>query len=429
MPEETSGPASAESACDSRISCTKDEYESPQEEDYPDGGLRAWLVVAGAMCNSFATFGYANSWGVFQSYYQEELLIHTSPSSIAWIGSIQYALMFLPGLIVGRLFDQGYLRAVYLPSSAVIVIATFLVAECKEYWHFLLCQGIAIGLASSGVFSSTPAIIAHWFKKRRGVAISFYAIGVSLGGTILPIVARFLIASVGFRWAMRTFGFILMVALGMSNLLLRRRLPPGKVEGGLVNLTAFKYAPYSFYCLSGLIIFLGLYTLLTYVAVTAVSIGISQEFAFYFVAIANASSLAGRFMGGVACDRLGAMNTMIPTTIASAAITYGWPYARTKGSLIAVTVLYGYFSGIYISLTTLPLMAMGETADVGRRIGMFFSIMAVGSLAGPPISGAISSGPGGFAAVGFYAGSCMLVGVGLITVSRYLILGRWMGKI
>ncbi|KIM86442.1 hypothetical protein PILCRDRAFT_326420 [Piloderma croceum F 1598] len=59
------------------------------EDEYPDGGLRAWLVVFGTVCDTFSTFGYVNAWGAFQAYYEETLLKDSSPSNIAWIGSIQ----------------------------------------------------------------------------------------------------------------------------------------------------------------------------------------------------------------------------------------------------------------------------------------------------------------------------------------------------
>lgn len=49
-------------------------------------------------------------------------------------------------------------------------------------------------------------------------------------------------------------------------------------------------------------------------------------------------------------------------------------------------------------------MDFGETADVGRRIGMMMSFLSIGALAGPPISGAINTATGGFEAVGYYAG-------------------------
>ena len=47
---------------------------------------------------------------------------------------------------------------------------------------------------------------------------------------------------------------------------------------------------------------------------------------------------------------------------------------------------------------------MGSRYDVGVRIGMYFTIIAMGSIAGPPISGAINDATGGYKDVGFYAG-------------------------
>jgi hypothetical protein len=31
--------------------------------EFPEGGLRAWMVVLGCWCTSFASFGYVNSFG------------------------------------------------------------------------------------------------------------------------------------------------------------------------------------------------------------------------------------------------------------------------------------------------------------------------------------------------------------------------------
>jgi len=76
------------------------------------------------------------------------------------------------------------------------------------------------------------------------------------------------------------------------------------------------------------------------------------------------------------------------------------------------------------------MIEFGETADVGRRIGMFTTIFAAGALVGPPISGAISVATGGFEAVGYYAGSMVLLAVALLCVVRQLVLGgRLWGKI
>ena len=52
-----------------------------------------------------------------------------------------------------------------------------------------------------------------------------------------------------------------------------------------------------------------------------------------------------------------------------------------------------------------PIIEMGERHDVGVRLGMYWTILAMGALAGPPISGAINAATGGYTAVGWYAGT------------------------
>ncbi|KAL0946435.1 hypothetical protein HGRIS_012658 [Hohenbuehelia grisea] len=430
-PEVKAGPESALDVCKEKtvISIQPTEINlSDTDDSFPDGGLRAWLVLGGVMCITFSTFGYVNAWGVFQAYYQDTILKNTSPSSIAWIGSIQYSLVFFPGLITGRLFDLGYLKSLLSSASAILVLATFLIAQCTQYWHFLLCQGFAIGLASGVAFGPATAVLAHWFKRRRGLALGLIAVGSSIGGTVFPIAARRLIVLVGFQWTMRIIGFILLITLGIGCLTLQRRLPPVNVAGGLLNLRAFRSATYSIYCASAFCVFLGIYTVLTYIDVSATHMGISPDFSFYLVAIVNASSGLGRFISGIVADMYGPMNAMIPMTAFAAVLTFAWPFAQNMRALIVVAVLYGFSSGTYTSLLQKPIMELGDTGDVGRRIGMFQTILAVGALSGPPISGAINSATGDFQATGYYAGSVILVGVGLMCISRHLVLRGFWGQ-
>ncbi|KAF8920290.1 MFS general substrate transporter [Mucidula mucida] len=405
-----------------------DDTQDAFGSDYPDGGLRAWLVVVGTMASTFSTFGYVNAWGAFQSYYQDTILSDSDPSKISWIGSVQYSLILLPGLLTGRLFDLGYFRLPYFIASIVLIAATFLVAECKEYWQFLLCQGFAIGIACGMMFGPTMGVIGHWFKHRRGIALGLSATGSSIGGTIFPIAASKLIPLVGFKWTMRIIGFILIFSCAISNLTLQRRLPPKHVEGGLLNLAAFKQASYSVYCFGSFVAFLGLYTVLTYIDVSSKFYGVSPNFSFYLVSIANASSGFGRIVTGFAVDRVGAVNYIAPMTVFAGVLTYAWPFAHSQASMIVIAIIYGFASGAYISSFLIPLFELGDIADIGRRTGMCMSIAAIGALAGPPISGAINSSTGGFNAVGYYAGSMIMLSVTLMLVTRHLVLGKLRGR-
>jgi MCP family monocarboxylic acid transporter-like MFS transporter 10 len=144
---------------------------------------------------------------------------------------------------------------------------------------------------------------------------------------------------------------------------------------------------------------------LTYIDLSAIAVGISPEFSFYLISIANASSGFGRVTAGFLGDKVGAINVCAPLTLVCAIMTYAWPFATTKVTLVVVAVIYGFCSGAYITLLPAPLLAMGDMYDAGKRSGIAWSAIALGAVAGPPISGAIIQTPGGFNTVSYYAGT------------------------
>ncbi|KAF8128735.1 MFS general substrate transporter [Boletus edulis] len=377
--------------------------------DPPDGGLKAWsviLAVLGTYRNDRGLFGYVNAWGICKDHSLAALF----PSIVidvvrsAWIGSVQpkihymspclsqpvfpprykYALVFLPGLVTGRLFDIGYFKIPYLFASCLLVACTFLVAECKVYWQFLLAQGLGIGLASGILIGPALGIVSHWFSKRRGLGAGCHRYRI-----IQVDNANLWVYTDPSTWCGKPY----------------RRLPPQNVKGGLFNWTTFKNPAYAIYCISGVTTFLGLYTMLTYIPVSAVQAGIPNDFSFYFIAIANGASALGRILAG---------------TFSGSNCHYD--------VRLAVCDKPRFSCGTYVSLLPAPVMSMGAVGDVGRRTGLLLSFAAFGALGGPPISGAINSATGGFEGVGCYAGGILLFSVCLMLLSRYLHLGKLAGK-
>ncbi|KAF8182231.1 MFS general substrate transporter [Mycena galopus ATCC 62051] len=380
------------------------------EISYPDGGLRAWLIVLGVRISTT----------VFQTYYQLDLLKDSSSSTISWIGSVQIALTFGVAVWMGRLFDNGWFALPAACASVALVVLTVLTGQCTEFWQFLLCQGFAIGIASGVIFGPTLAIVSHWFKRRRSTALGIVAAGSSVGGLIIPILVQRLIPQIGFPWTTRVLALVLLFTTGILNVCLKRRLPPVKTSGGIFNWRAFQSKPFTLYTLA-------VFVLLTYIDVSATNAGIAPSFDVYLLAIANASSGVGRIMTGLLADRIGCMSVMIPGTLLAAMVTYAWPFATSLRSLVAVSIIYGFSSGIFVGLQAVPLIHMGDMSDVGRRTGTLFSILAISALAGPPISGAIASATGNYKAVGYYAGTAMMVAIGILIYVRYLMTGKWFG--
>ncbi|KAJ3819279.1 major facilitator superfamily domain-containing protein [Lentinula raphanica] len=398
------------------------------QTDFPDGGLRAWLVVLGVTI-TFSRCTNVLRLKVFQSYYEQTLLKDHTPSSIAWIGSLQICLVFLPGLVSGRLFDLGIFRLPFVAASVLLVTATFLVGQCTQYWHFVLCQGLATGFGVGMVFGPSLSVLGHWFKRKRGAAMGLTTIGSSIGGTALPIAIRKLIPTVGFPWTMRILAFILLFSLSIPCMTLARRLPPKRVSGGLFNFRAFRDSPpFTVYCTGVVFLFLGLFTVLTYIDISAVTNGVSPDYSFYLVSITNASSTVGRIVTGLVVDKSGAINFIAPTTFLAGIITFAWPFAKSASSLTVIAVLYGLSSGTIISGLAIPVFLLGDVSDIGRRTGMMMTFGAMGGLFGAPISGAINKASGGFENVGYFAGSMLIIAGICMLTTRHLVLGNLRGK-
>lgn len=94
--------------------------------EYTEGGAQAWLAIAGSFLVYFASFGVVNSFGFFQTLYQQDYLKSYSPSVISFIGTLQITLMYLSGSVAGALFDvygpkvRHYLQCSMYCSDTII---------------------------------------------------------------------------------------------------------------------------------------------------------------------------------------------------------------------------------------------------------------------------------------------------------------------
>jgi MFS transporter, MCT family, solute carrier family 16 (monocarboxylic acid transporters), member 10 len=226
---------------------------------------------------------------------------------------------------------------------------------------------------------------------------------------------------------------------------MRRRLPPVSGQDGLIHLRPFLKPALFLFTLAGFFCFLGLYActsdlsvicfpsdhhlpVLTYIEPAAIFVGIDADKAFYLLSIANASSALGRICSGIAADRFGSLTVIIPMTALAGVLQYAWPFVHSYGGYVGLAIVYGAGCGTYVALLVAPTIALGELNDVGRRVGTFMTLLAFGALAGPPVSGAIESGTHGFKAVGYYAGSMVMIAVAIMIGVRWIVLGGWKGK-
>lgn len=213
---------------------------SPHGEFYPEGGTRAWLVVLGSFSGMVAALGIMNTIGVYESYLARHQLASYSAASIGWILSIYVFLAFGAGLVIGPVFDVHGPRWLLLAGSILIILATFLLGECTQYWHFILVFGILAGVGTALIFTPTIAAVGHFFYEKRGNATGLAAMGGAIGGIVFPLMLQDLFPKVGWGWATRIQGFVFVVLLVLANLLVRSRLPPKPNQSIMPDFMIFR---------------------------------------------------------------------------------------------------------------------------------------------------------------------------------------------
>lgn len=213
---------------------------SPHEEFYPEGGTRAWLVVLGSFSGMVAALGIMNTIGVYESYLARHQLASYSAASIGWILSIYVFLAFGAGLVIGPIFDVHGPRWLLFAGSILIILATMLLGECTQYWHFILVFGILAGVGTALIFTPTIAAVGHFFYEKRGNATGVAAMGGAIGGIVFPLMLQDLFPKVGWGWATRIQGFVFVVLLVLANLLVRSRLPPKPNQSIMPDFMIFR---------------------------------------------------------------------------------------------------------------------------------------------------------------------------------------------
>ncbi|KAI9827424.1 MAG: hypothetical protein M1819_006965 [Sarea resinae] len=393
---------------------------SVAEYVFPEGGTKAWLVVAGCFCVQLFTFGYVNAFGVYQAYYAQTFLRDKTASDIAWIGSIQFFFQFSAGSLSGPVTDRYGPRVTICSSSALYVASLMLTSLCKEYYQYLLCQGILAGITNGLVYTPAVSIIGQYFHRRRALAMGIASTGSSLGGVIFPVMLiRMLFhTSIGFGWSVRVVGFLVLGLVLVAALTVIPRIAPR--HGPLILYRAFEDPAYSFQVAGLSFVFLGLMTPMFYLPSYSRQHGMSQDLSFYTLAILNATSLFGRLLSGYFAQGLGRFNLVIFSSAVAAILCFCLMRINTSAAIIVFAALYGLPSGSIVAmLPTVVALVTPEPNQIGTYIGMALGVASIAGLVGTPITGALISHYGGYDQALIFSGVVMIFGASLILRARF----------
>lgn len=329
----------------------------------------------------------------------------------------------LVGALTGPIYDAGYFRELLWAGSFLVTFGLMMLSICKEYWQVLLAQAFCVGFGTGCLFVPSVAILSTYFTTHIATAMGLAAAGSSLGGVLYPIIFYRLQPLIGFGWTTRTIGFIVLATQLIPNLCMKVRVLPAS-KRKIVDWSAFREPPYALFVGGGFLAFIGLYTPFFYIQLFAIQSNIADtNLAFYLLPILNASSTFGRIFPNMVADKVGPFNIVVLCATISGILALCLNAVSSIGSLIVFCILYGFFSGSFVSLPPTILVGLSPNRGiVGTRMGMCFACVAVGVLIGTPIAGAILD-TSGFTGVWIFGGVLTVLGGCVIGAARVCKIG------
>lgn len=366
---------------------------------------------------NFNAFGYTSSFGIFQAYYTETF--HYSASAVAWIGTVNICLIYLLGIVSGRVFDAGHYHICTVVGLFLQLAGIFATSFSTKYWQLMLAQGLCQGIGNGLLFCPAVANVATYFSpQKRALPVAWVACGGGTGGLMFPAIAKSLLRKIGFGWTLRVMGFVMLFNAILILVFSRTRLPP-KAAAPIIDMTAFKEPAFAMYCLGIFLIFWAIWIVYFFVRTFALEIlGASQDVSFDLLLVLNGLGVPGRLIPAIISDHyLGPVNALLASSVVASVLLFCWIAVDSIDGLFVWDAMYGFFAGSIQALTLASASSFTpDMRKVGSRVGLAFVVLGISSLTGPAIGGVLIHYS--YLPAQLFAGVAMTAGFCVLTLAR-----------
>jgi len=180
-----------------------------------------WLVLAVCFFIVMCSSGVRSSMGVFITPMEADM--QWDRNDITRVLSLGIFVGALSFLIMGYVYDRYGGRLVISAALAMLGISVVLLSRVNSIPAFIFTYGIFGSFATSGVsFVTIHSLLAKWFYRRRGLAMSLSAAGGSFGPFIFSPFCAFLIETFDWRTAfLFVSALVLFIGVPLAAFLLR----------------------------------------------------------------------------------------------------------------------------------------------------------------------------------------------------------------
>ncbi|QPC73008.1 hypothetical protein HYE68_003760 [Fusarium pseudograminearum] len=401
---------------------------------HPDRGWRSWCIILSCHLIFMNTCGWVNSSGVFQMYYTENTSLPAG--KITWIGSIGACFLFFVGALTSCLVYANTVRWIFSIGIILQFFGLILTSVCREYWQYLLAQGVLIGLGHGLVFCPALAVLSTDFATQRPLEIGFAACGSAVGGTLFSGIVRLLLPKLGCEWTLVVVSSVKLVTLVLALILVKPKVKPCQSHP-IIGFAMFKDIEYIMFVVASFCTTMGVYIAYYFLALysrTAFNVPPSSEKSLHLLVIFNGIGIVGYFATFVSGHAYRIINVSTLVTLVASLFMYFWIAVQNSVGLYVWSAFYGIVAAAVQSLLSTGASSFTEDQDKrGVRASVTFMIASIAALTGPPIADAIIELQGGYMGAQVFGGSVTLMAFAFLAAAKMMWMKRtsagWLVKI
>lgn len=374
--------------------------------------IRGWLVVAtcflllfmGAGPVYYAYGNYAVAFG--QEFGAPRSVINIGFTMVGIIGNLGAAPV---GMMADR-FPVRYLACFGIVGTA---LGFFLISLSHGIWPIIILFSTLVALADICIgVVVTNYIIAHWFGRRRGLALGLSLIGTSAAGAVFPPLTDALLGLIGWRQTFVVYAAMMLVMLPFAWFLARlptsmperERVPkrPGTSDTsmslrGLLSMPPFWIISIGCGAVTGANTGL-MVSLVTFAKARSLTTAEGS----YLISVLAVTAIIGKALFGILADRTShrvALQLGIGLGVAGnlvLAIAFSYP------QMLGAVILFGLGLGAILPVWGASLAATVGLASYGRALGWSRVMWAPISMMFPLLAGTV------YDRTGDYSGAWLL---------------------
>ncbi|NXK93565.1 MOT2 protein, partial [Formicarius rufipectus] len=430
----------------------------------PDGGW-GWMVVFGAFVSIGFAYAFPKGLAIFFKEIQD--FFGTSYSEVAWISSIMLATTYGAGPISSILVNRYGSRPVVMLGGLLCGVGMISAAFCTSILQLYICVGFITGFGLALNLQPSVIIIGKYFLKRRPIANGLAMAGSPVMLCTLAPLNQFLFDNFGWRGSFLILGAILLNCC-VAGALFRPIGPSvrtqvteegkdalkGKVTEGAVerssptsvpmdnkteeeeegkdccekinrylDFSLFKHRGFLIYLIGNVLMFLGFFAPIVFLAPYAKHTGIDEYSAAFLLSILAIVDMVARPTTGIIANSRWVRPRI--QYFFSFSIAFNGtchllcPLASSYTGLVVYSSFYGLAFGMVCAMLFETLMDLVGAARFTSAVGLVTIAECCTILLGPPIGGTLIDTFGDYKYMFIKCGAVMVLAGTFLFIMNY----------